>query len=80
MIPIHLRHPIGGMHGGQRRILCAGLSFTTGHTPASLVGFTGGTITGGEVLEPDTGYPAYEIFNGSITAVGPAPLPDEGRH
>jgi len=43
-------------------------------------GFTGGTITGVEVLAPDTGYPAYEILNGSITAVVPTPLPDEGRH
>jgi len=41
------------------------LTFTTGHTPGSLVGFTGGTITGDEVIQPDTGLAAYEIFNGS---------------
>ena len=55
-----------------------GLSFTTGHTPGSLVGFTGGTIIGDGVTNPDQ--PAYEALNGSITAVVPAPLPDEGRH
>ena len=55
-----------------------GLSFTTGHTPGSLVGVTGGTIIGDGVTNPDQ--PAYEALNGSITAVVPAPLPDEGRH
>jgi len=55
-----------------------GLRFTTGHTPGSLVGFTGGTIIGDGVTNPDQ--PAYEALNGSITAVVPAPLPDEGRH
>jgi hypothetical protein len=69
-----------GITAGSDESYALELSFTTGHTPASLVGFTGGTITGVEVLAPDTGCPAYEILNGSITAVVPAPLPDEGRH
>ena len=69
-----------GITAGSDESFVLELSFTTGHTPASLVGFTGGTITGVEVIQPDTGYPVYEIFNGSITAVVPAPLPDEGRH
>ena len=60
-----------GMTAGSDESFVLELSFTTGHTPGSLVGFTGGTITGVEVIQPDTGYPAYEIFNGSITAVMP---------
>jgi len=69
-----------GITAGSDESYALELSFTTGHIPGSLVGFTGGTITGVEVLAPDTGYPAYEILNGSITAVVPTSLPDEGRH
>ena len=65
-----------GMLAGSDESFVLELTFTTGHTPGSLVGFTGGTITGDEVIQPDTGLAAYEIFNGSITAV----VPDEGRH
>jgi hypothetical protein len=69
-----------GMLAGSDESFVLELTFTTGHTPGSLVGFTGGTITGDEVIQPDTGLAAYEIFNGSMTAVVPARLPDEGRH
>jgi len=67
-----------GMTAGSDESFVLELSFTTGHTPGSLVGFTGGTIIGDGVTNPDQ--PAYEALNGSITAVVPAPLPDEGRH
>jgi hypothetical protein len=52
------------------------LEFTTGHTPSSLVGFTGGTISGLDVANPLTGAQAYVITGGSITA--PAGVPDAG--
>src|SRR5215470_16702439 len=44
------------------------LTFTTGHTPASLVGFTGGTIDGVNVTF--LGNLAYRNLNGSVTAAG----------
>jgi hypothetical protein len=52
------------------------LVFTTGHTPASLVGFTGGTIFDGAVINAVTGFLAYDDLTGSITA--PAGVPDAG--
>jgi hypothetical protein len=52
------------------------LDFTTGHTPGSLVGFTGGTIFQGEVADALLQEDAYFPLNGSITA--PASVPDEG--
>ena len=51
------------------------LAFTTGHTPGSLVGFTGGTIDSGSVLNPIE-MPVYRVQSGgSITAAG---VPDGG--
>jgi hypothetical protein len=52
------------------------LDFTTGHTPGSLLGFTGGTIFQGEVADALLQEDAYFPLNGSITA--PASVPDEG--
>jgi hypothetical protein len=53
------------------------LLFTTGHTPGSLVGFTGGTISGNDVDNFNgIGSPAYFITGGSITA--PPSVPDAG--
>ena len=63
-----------GMLAGSDESFVLELTFTTGHTPGSLVGFTGSDITRDEVIQPDTGLAAYEIFNGSITAVVPARL------
>jgi hypothetical protein len=44
------------------------LDFSTGHTPGSLVGFTGGTIDDGLVHQISTGNIAYTVTGGSITA------------
>ncbi len=52
------------------------LDFTTGHTPGSLVGFTGGTIFQGSVFDALVQEEAYIDLNGSITA--PASVPDGG--
>jgi hypothetical protein len=53
------------------------LFFTTGHTPPSLVGFTGGTIplAGGDIHDNNFTF-AYLINGGSITA--PGGVPDGG--
>jgi hypothetical protein len=50
------------------------LDFTTGHTPGSLVGFTGGTIESNPLFFGPTGIVVYNITGGSITA----PVPDQG--
>jgi VPDSG-CTERM motif len=52
------------------------LEFLTGHTPGSLVGFTGGPIESGAVVQIATNNPAYSVNGGSITA--PAGVPDGG--
>ena len=54
------------------------LLFTTGHTPGSLVGFTGGTIFGFSNVDNFNGIgtPAYLNLSGSITA--PTSVPDAG--
>jgi hypothetical protein len=51
------------------------LEFTTGHTPGSLVGFTGGSIVGNEVIHT-VGGTDYTITGGSITPA--ATVPDGG--
>jgi hypothetical protein len=53
------------------------LNFTTGHDPASLVGFTGGTIGAGSAYDNDTNTEIYNILNGSITAPTGS-VPDAG--
>jgi hypothetical protein len=54
------------------------LNFTTGHTPSSLVGFTGGDIIANisNVVDVSTLRLAYLVDSGSITA--PAGVPDGG--
>jgi hypothetical protein len=52
------------------------LDFTTGHTPPSLVGFTGGTILPGTNVVTLPSTLVYDITGGSITA--PASVPDAG--
>ena len=51
------------------------LEFTTGHTPGSLVGFTGGSIVGNGVNRT-VGGTAYTITGGSLTPA--AGVPDGG--
>jgi len=43
------------------------LEFTTTHTPASLVGFNGGSVVGFFVGGPDRGF--YDVLGGTITPV-----------
>ena len=50
------------------------LSFTTAPTPGSLVGFTGGTITGREVIDALED-PLYNVTGGSVTAPTATPEP-----
>jgi PEP-CTERM motif len=45
------------------------LEFTTTPTPGSLVGFTGGTIVGVLVFDPNIVEPAYDNFTGTVTPV-----------
>jgi len=47
------------------------LTFSTGHTPGSLVGFTGGTIETGVVNQIFPPIPAYAGAQGSITTAVP---------
>src|SRR5262249_55941058 len=42
------------------------LTFST-TTPGSLVGFTGGTIVSGQVLDPEGGFNIFEGFSGTIS-------------
>ena len=51
------------------------LEFTTGHTPGSLVGFTGGSIVGNDVISTVSGT-AYTITGGSLTPA--TAVPDGG--
>src|SRR5262249_46002486 len=55
------------------------LTFSTNPTPGSLVGFTGGTIISGQVLDPEGGGSLFEGFSGtispSLTSESPAPEP-----
>jgi hypothetical protein len=51
------------------------LMFTTGHTPGSLVGFTGGSIVGNDVISTVSGT-AYTITGGSLTPA--TAVPDGG--
>jgi hypothetical protein len=46
------------------------LEFTTGHTPGSLVGFTGGSIVGDDVTST-VGNMGYNITGGSVTPAVP---------
>src|SRR5262249_54367913 len=54
------------------------LTFST-TTPGSLVGFTGGTIVSGQVLDPEGGFNIFEGFSGTIspspTSGSPVPEP-----